>query len=211
MKKFTLTLILIVLFTFIMMLFLSNSDNSYKVESSPERDFIISFDHSKVLKPSEFKIYGMPYDLAKERLHFGYFERIWYQKSFWKFPTVSECLSANARTQNGWDLTRVNWSKFNDVFDVKVCIFRIADALGDIESAEAWIKVVGFGAYVTNVYADGKPLIATWAVKQHKIKSPFNSFIFRYVLEPLAHAGVTIGFEYKQKRIQDISLNYSYE
>lgn len=96
-----------------------------------------------------------------------------YQPALAKFPTVESCLSAEAQTPEGWDLLKVEWTSLLSHKDIEVCLFRIADTLGDRERVVDWLVHSGY---------------RTWGVQQVKsddrdARSPEMWFVINAYLD----------------------------
>ncbi len=75
-----------------------------------------------------------------------HFHPLWerYQPALAAFPSTEDCLSPQARTPAGWDLSALAWTRLSDHRDIEVCLFRISATLGSVEGMKAWLRDQGY-------------------------------------------------------------------
>lgn len=106
-------------------------------------------------------------DLWQFREHAGIVNNrhpLWadYEAALTRFPSTQSCLLLTARKQNRWNLAEFDWSSMSNHHDIEVCLFRIADTLGEPEKMEEWFAVQGYETVAPlKLITDGRDRLET--------------------------------------------------
>ncbi len=93
------------------------------------------------LVPRPFLHLGQEIEEQRERL--GLWRRMRYRTALWFFPDAASCL-ADAKTEEGYDLARIDWGSIANAQQMEVCFFRIHSVMPDARTSQIWYEAVGF-------------------------------------------------------------------
>jgi hypothetical protein len=67
-----------------------------------------------------------------------------YRRAVRRFPDVQSCIADSQRAREQPDLTKFDWSKFENSKFAEVCLFRIATSYQSAQAFESWLGNQGF-------------------------------------------------------------------
>lgn len=181
--------------------------------------FYVRRDDPIVSSPPAFPVLGQPVD-HNNSLHGDLSE------TMETYPDLNSCLF-NQKDSERLDLGFFDWESFRSPEAVRLCVFFVASALGNVEQMESWLASQGFAVYrmdgedsivVVPGDEDGSQnnhaLIATYEGMERVVGEGFWRFVFRKTVLNLRpwrlfdhSSGVNLRYS-DDFRVVDVNLNF---